>query len=389
VGGFLGGGDKFMTKKHSRLAPSSAYRWLNCPASIEINELLNNKNDAESDASREGTKAHEYAEKILKQYKVKREVLDSIEDEVMRDSVEEYVTYVKSFWESVSTLVVGTEVEVEIPIKDSWGTVDAFSISDDEIHVFDFKYGFRKIEAKNNPQLILYGLGLVNLVRQNPMKQDVKIHDNTVVSFHIIQPRVSITPSKWSMTVKELDEWLINNQGNIDNAVNSENGEPIFSSGEHCSFCRARSVCKKRMNNYTDVKKFLGEKYSNGMLSVEEVEEYYADSLKYAKYVEELKKFLLRAGEEGTLKRYKLQDGKSRRMISSTELFNEVAKKAIDDGVYEEEDIYIMKQIKPITEIERNIGKKKFEEYFGQCLEKTPYGKELVKVIKPIEHFEN
>jgi hypothetical protein len=380
-----------MTKKHSRLSPSSAYRWLKCPASIEINELLSIKSDEESEASREGTKAHEYAEKILKPntFDITEEVLDSIKDETMRDAVEQYVTYVKSYWKADAKKVVGVEVEVEIPIKDSWGTADALSISKEEINIFDFKYGFRKVEAKNNSQLILYGLGISRLARENPMKQNIGVHDNTIVNFHIVQPRVSTTPSKWSTTVKELDEWLINNKGNIVNAVNSENGEPIFSAGEHCLYCRARSVCKERMNKYTDVKKFLGEKYSNNVLSVEEVEEYYADSLKYAKYVEELKKFLLRAGEEGTLKNYKVQDGKSRRMVGNTETFNDVAKKMIGEGVYKEEDIYIMKQIKPITEIERSIGKKKFEEYFGQCLEKTPYGKELVKVIKPIEHFEN
>jgi hypothetical protein len=191
------------------------------------------------------------------------------------------------------------------------------------------------------------------------------------------------------MTVKELDEWLVDNKHKIDRAINSETNNPIFSAGEHCTYCRARSVCKERMNKYTDIKNFLGDKYKDAVLSVEEVETYYAESLKYAKYVEELKKFLLRAGEEGTLVNYKLQDGKRRRVIVDEYLFNEIVEDLILLGEAEEDTFHVLKQIKPMTEIERNIGKSKFNEYFGECIKTIPYGKELVKIIKPIEHFEN
>ena len=67
-------------------------------------------------------------------------------------------------------------------VPEGFGTGDCLIVSDHSLHVIDFKYGQGiLVEAENNPQMMLYALGALNLFDG--------IYDMDKVSMSIYQPR--------------------------------------------------------------------------------------------------------------------------------------------------------------------------------------------------------
>jgi hypothetical protein len=126
---------------HSKLAPSSAYRWANCPASLADNSRAGK-------AAEEGTKAHELAYKMLTGEEYSNYPADMV------NHVSGYVEYIKT--------LEGTKYyEAKVDIFDKcFGTADAVVTSWNKIHVIDLKYGKSvPVPIENNKQLLLYAWG--------------------------------------------------------------------------------------------------------------------------------------------------------------------------------------------------------------------------------------
>ena len=91
--------------KHARLSPSGSPTWLECPASVFLDDRLRLKNDGElpddtTRASDNGTKAHAYAEAAIKlRYttmdNVSEERVKRLRDEIPSDVLENAEIYVE------------------------------------------------------------------------------------------------------------------------------------------------------------------------------------------------------------------------------------------------------------------------------------------------------
>ena len=66
-----------MGKKHARLSPSAAHRWLHCTAAPRREEAYP---DAGSDFAKEGTLAHAYAARALKIYNGDRGTTEELKE---------------------------------------------------------------------------------------------------------------------------------------------------------------------------------------------------------------------------------------------------------------------------------------------------------------------
>ena len=78
---------------HARYSPSAAYRRLQCPPSLGLEEQFT---DEESEYAAEGTAGHALAEHLLKKYlhqRTKRPTSDYYTDELV-GAVEEYISFV-------------------------------------------------------------------------------------------------------------------------------------------------------------------------------------------------------------------------------------------------------------------------------------------------------
>lgn len=78
---------------HARFSPSSAYRRINCPRSLILEEQFE---DEESQYAAEGSARHSLPEHLIKRHlkqRSKRPVSDYFSDELLK-AVDEYVLYV-------------------------------------------------------------------------------------------------------------------------------------------------------------------------------------------------------------------------------------------------------------------------------------------------------
>lgn len=200
-------------RAHATLSPSSAERWLECPASIHMTETLGRSDDGSSLYAEEGTRAHNLAEieaahefglTTDEQYRAfKAQWLRTAEahgDDVeeMERHVRVYVTMLRDLMTSMGPgTTVYLEKRLQTGVPGCWGTGDAILVNASQVAVIDFKYGAGVVvRAEENPQLKLYGLGVLE------MFGDI-LGITETVGMHICQPRAG-GQSHFTMTANDL-----------------------------------------------------------------------------------------------------------------------------------------------------------------------------------------
>lgn len=240
-------------KTHAILSPSSAHRWMKCPASVA---LESDYPETSSEFADEGTAAHEIAARALindveavafmgtsvtvngKDYQVTAE---------MAEHVQKYLDYVNA----LKADSIMSAVEVRLPIGDitgedgAEGTSDFAAITNDgELVICDLKYGMGvKVDAERNPQLSLYALGALELYGLS--------YDIGKVRLVIVQPRLNHV-SEWLCDPGYLDEFKAG-VGNISHICGDvlaayEKDKTVYADlfepgDDQCRFCKAKGNC--------------------------------------------------------------------------------------------------------------------------------------------------
>lgn len=281
--------------KHSKLSASGAHRWLACPGSVGLTMDLERK---DSDASLEGTKAHELVEKMMKGEPYN----DTDYDDDMIGHAQAFIDYV--------TRIPGTkysEVQVSyawvtgiVSIKgedDSFGTSDCIIIDGNTIHVIDFKYGRGKVQAENNPQLMLYGLGALTRFG---------IKEATIIC-HIYQPRIDWV-DVWSFYSEDVDDFLDNAWEMARKAFDSiaEPGTNL-STGDHCTWCPARGFCPLLNNELMGL-----FETANPAVTIEQIKDVLDNKKLIKSWLEATEEYALQIANEGVeIPGWVLKEGRS------------------------------------------------------------------------------
>ena len=235
--------------EHSRLGPSSAERWIECPASVRATA---NYPDEGSSFAIEGTAAHAVAEACehngvpASHYlgwtvRVRRgsEHTDVECGQEMVDGVQVFLDYVNEFpGESLNE----SRVDYPFIIEGGFGTMDRAKIEPDgkRIHVFDLKYGKGvPVDATDNPQLKLYAIGMDHTFGW--MSEETEQY---VV--HVVQPRLD-SISSWAVSREELLRW--GNEVAAKQARKAVEGGGEFKAGSWCQFCKIKSTCMVRASS--------------------------------------------------------------------------------------------------------------------------------------------
>lgn len=218
-------------KKHSKYAASSSERWLNCPGSVTLCELA--PPQVSSQYADEGTKAHDLAEKMLRDDK---NIVVSDYDKEMLDHAYSYSKYVNKLQkETHGTLMIETKVSLDFIHPDMFGTLDAAIVDHfNTLHIIDFKYGQGyAVEAKNNPQLLYYAVGIAHKFSWN----------FETIKLHIVQPRAfhDLGPIRtWEIPTEALKLFASALSLGVKNALEKPTS---YNTGSWCKWCPALSIC--------------------------------------------------------------------------------------------------------------------------------------------------
>ncbi|MDE5753211.1 MAG: DUF2800 domain-containing protein [Oscillospiraceae bacterium] len=346
--------------KHAVLSASSNHRWLNCTPSAMLEKAFENKG---SEAAAEGTAAHELCEHKLKKAlkrRSKRPVSDYNTDE-MEECSDAYVEFVMEQYEQAKqkckdpVVLIEQRLDFSAYVPDGFGTGDCLIVSDDTLHIVDFKYGLGVlVEAEHNPQMMLYALGALAIYQD--------LYDIETIAMTIFQPRRE-NISTWMIPVSELLDWAENELK--PKAELAANGEGEYCSGDWCTFCRAKATCRKRAED--NLKMARLDFQEPPLLSDEEIAEILTQLPDLTKWATEVQEYALEQAtkHEKNWTGFKVVRSISRRKYTDEE---KVAQEAMKAGY---EDIYRSTLI-PITEMEKLMGKKNFNEILGGLVHKPP-----------------
>ncbi len=362
-----------MAREHALLPASGASRWLACTPSALLEDKMQGE---DSTYALEGRFAHELAEVELafqlkqingKAYKKQRLELkdNSYYDASMEYYIQQYVTIVL---EKVAEarirckdpiILLEQKLDYGTWVPNGFGTGDVIIVSTGLLEIIDLKYGKGvQVDAKDNPQLRLYGLGTLNAFELLYEPQRIKMT--------VVQPRLDSVSSE-ELTVYELYEWGVNEVK--PKAELAFKGEGDFFSGDHCQFCKIRHTCRARTEANLALTKYefkLGD-----LLMDEEVATILAKASQLQAWASDILGYALdqAVSHEKSWPGWKLVRGKSNRKYKDEALVASTLSKSC----YKDSQIHI-KKLLAIGAMEKEIGKKTFGTLLAKLIVK-PEGK--------------
>lgn len=246
-----------MSTNHSTLhSPSSAWLRRLCPGSARACAVVPNE---ENEFMREGRDAHHVAEIAVRQgaYSIPPGhgyTYDQLKQ--MVKAAEIYASHVHNI-SGNNPINIESRLDISNIHPDCFGTCDAwyYDEANKQVHIWDFKYGRKAIEVKENWQMIEYAAGVVIKLQKifndycDPSyyaysKLRSKFMDNLNFNFHIVQPRAKHENG----IIRTWKIRFINLINYFDEAEEFENiadrlGAPLVA-GDHCQNCRARFGCQ-------------------------------------------------------------------------------------------------------------------------------------------------
>lgn len=345
---------------HAVLSASGSHRWLNCTPSARLELEFENTT---SEAAREGTAAHALCEHKLKKFlkkRSKRPVSDYNSDE-MEECTDAYAEFVMEQYEEAKksckdpVLLIEQKLDFSCYVPEGFGTGDCIIISDDKLHIIDFKYGQGIfVEAEHNPQMMLYALGALEIYDA--------LYDIKEVAMTIFQPRRE-NVSTWTIPIEELKAWA--EEELKPKARLAYDGEGEYLPGEWCTFCKAAVKCRARAEEKMKLARL--EFKMPPLLTDAEIEEVLNVLPDLTKWANEITAYASEAaihnGKEWN--GFKVVEGRSNRKYRDELL---VAEAAREHGYT---DIYRQTLI-PMTEMQKLMGKSTFEEILGDLIYKPP-----------------
>lgn len=353
-------------REHAVLSASGAHRWLQCTPSARLEEQFP---DTTSEAAAEGTIAHELAEAKLRHAlfpkefnkralnaRIKELQANPLWNDEMQGYTDDYVDLIQKLtlmFKVRPSVRIEYRFSLEAYIPDGFGTADCVVCQGDSLYIIDFKYGKGKmVNAKNNPQLMLYALGVYESYRL--------LYDFRHIYLWIVQPRldhvddVELTP----------EELLAFGEHVKERAKLAYAGEGEFVPGEEqCLFCRAKAQCRARAEQSVQLAFSADLGKLPPLISDEMVGQYLKQGEQVAAWLSDLKEYALSACLAGKeIAGYKAVEGRRTRNWSDMDA---AFQKLLRSGMTEEAMLY---ERKPLTlaQVEKLIGKKDFADAVGE-----------------------
>jgi len=385
-----------MPDMHALLSASSSKQWLHCPPSVRLQEGFPNESSVYAE---EGTFAHEVCEYKVRKYlheRVKRPQSEEFYTEEIDQITDVYAEFVIGVIEQMKQngceplVLVEERVDYSHIAPSGFGTADMLIIGKDEngkglMHVCDFKTGQGVfVDTDHNSQMMLYALGGLHMYGY--------IYPIETVRMSIIQPRLD-NIGTFECSREELEAW---GESIKPIARLAYEGKGEQTPGDWCRFCRAKPVCKACAEEalglareefldldsgaFAEARDSPDPGHSDdtpiiaapvfkqpGLIALSELEAILPTLNRIASWIEAV--FAYVSGEainHGVpIRGYKVVEGRSKRVFTDTKAVVDVA---IENGYT---DLYKQTLI-TLTEFEKMMGKKRFNELLGEYVAKPP-----------------
>lgn len=384
-----------MPSEHAKLSPSDSARWISCPAAIRMDESLREQGllvDDESSYAKEGTLAHGLGEieaslafglttkrqynAALKKWLVEFNLEDYPEGtfEEMQEHVAAYVELIRERLKRRPMSQVMLEQRMDSGIEKCWGTSDVVIVSPTHVEIIDLKYGAGiRVEAYNNSQLRIYGLGALDTFGD-------MLGETDLIVTTVFQPRLDHVDSE-ELHPDELRAW----RSGVAAPAAAEalhNDDAKFGPSEKaCRWCPAAGICRARIEKATltdfgDV--FADEEPSPPRpetLSEAELAKAFLRLPSIRAWCASVEAAALEAayGQGRKLPGLKVVMSGGKRQIKD----DAAAIQTLIDAGFEAKDVANFKA-KGIGDLEKLLGKKQFAEVLGPFIEKTKGREALV-----------
>ena len=397
-----------MPDVHALLSASSSKQWLHCPPSVRLQENFPNESSVYAE---EGTFAHEVCEYKVRKYlkeRVKRPQSEEYDTEEIEQITDVYAEFVISIIEQMKEngceplAFVEERVDYSHIAPSGFGTADMLIIGKDEqgrgiLHVCDFKTGAGVfVDADHNSQMMFYAIGALAAYGF--------LYDIEIVRMSIIQPRLD-NISTFECSRQELEDW---GESIKPIAKLAYEGKGEQHPGDWCRFCRAKPVCKACADealalcreDFLDLDAGAFDDTAEesdmtapyeadtqtavfkqpGLIPISELAEILPTLNRISSWIEAVFAFVSsEAINHGVpIPGYKVVEGRSKRIFTDTKA---VVDTAVQNGYT---DLYKQTLI-TLTEFEKMMGKKKFNELLGEYVAKPPGKLALVPESDPRE----
>ena len=346
--------------KHAFLSASSSHRWLNCPPSAKLCEGMP---DEPSTYAQEGTDCHELCAYLVEKA-MGRDTENptshlSFYSDEMQSCAEEYCSYVMEQYEKAKNyckdpvMFIEQKLDFSRWVENGFGTGDCVIIADEVLHIIDYKHGLGVlVGSEGNTQMMCYALGALDAFDD--------IYDISRIEMTIFQPRRD-NVSTWSLSRIDLLDWA----GTVlaPTAKLAYEGKGEFKAGDHCQFCKAKAVCRKRAEYNLELARY--DFVMPDTLSETEIAAILTKIDSLITWGNDVKDYALTQAQKGVhYEGFKVVEGRSNRKFTDED---EVAKTVTEAGY----DPY-EKKLLGITAMSTLLGKKKFEEMLGSLIYKPP-----------------
>ena len=351
--------------KHATLPASASHRWLACPPSALLCAKVP---DTSSPYAQQGTDAHELCQHLV-ETALGRPSKDPTEDLTwynaeMQEAAEGYRDFVMEQVEEAKKLCSDPLVCVEQTldfskwVEHGFGTGDCVIVADDLLHIIDFKYGLGVlVSATDNSQLKCYALGAIDTFGD--------LYSIRRIRLSIYQPRRENVDT-WELTREDLLRWA--DEVLAPTAKLAYEGDGEFAVGPHCQFCKVKATCRKRAEYSMELAQY--EFAEAPTLDEYEIAEILPQIDSLVSWAEDVKAYALKQALTGVhYPGWKLVEGRSNRKYT-----DEVAvAKVVSNAGYDPYE----KKLLGITAMQKQLGKKKFEQLLSGLIAK-PQGKPVL-----------
>lgn len=394
-------------RKHSKLGPSAAHRWMHCTGSVAMTRNIENKSTV---FSLEGTAAHEFVEFILSTGRDPRDWEGGVVDLQAKTTGEKFIADMaelddrQRYFEIDADMCEGVELVQEVLAKHyspddgdvlmletrldmSWihpalfgtGDIIVYKPKTKHLIVLDFKYGKGvAVDVEDNEQVLTYSVGA------NRLFADQGVERLTCV---IIQPRafhVDGPVREEDVDILDLDIFEATLR---EKAAQTDDPNPHLVAGDQCSFCPASHACE-------EFRLYVTEAINIDPLDLDGEDITENDLPKLTELTPERLGRLVRAADliKGWIRRvlqHAHNEGLEGRVPDGTKMVEKRAYRkftaAPDDVIgvldlegFDEDDYMTEPKLRSVAQIEKLVGKKKFGDIFAGYFKKESTGYVLV-----------